>query len=291
MQKLKKVIAVFFSLILLFSLASCSLETEQGNKIKAQCVTLIDAFIAGDSEAAYAVFVSEMDKEEFLQSFPVICQYLEGVETYELTQTGWHAEYKNGVSGYEATFAMKTNIGDFQITAVEIEGYEGIYNFNIAYEEDLNPSFTGTITTLAGSNPLQIFMLLLSAVCLAFVIVMLVDCCKHKMKYKPLWIILILCGMIAFKVSFSEEAVNFNTNISLTFFAYSYLKIYETGAFVFNLLLPAGALIYLIFRKKILASSAAVKEEDPASAITEQTSETAEKHSESADKNSAENGQ
>lgn len=74
--------------MLLFSLESCSLETEQGNEIKAQCVTLIDAFIAGDSEAAYAVFVSEMDKEEFLQRFPVICQYLEGVETYELTQTG-----------------------------------------------------------------------------------------------------------------------------------------------------------------------------------------------------------
>ncbi|MBO5006241.1 MAG: hypothetical protein J6C89_02235 [Clostridia bacterium] len=148
MKNIKKILAVFFILLLCFSLASCELETEQGNEIKAQCQIFLDAAISEDAPAARNVLAAEMDEDAFAKAFPIICEYISGVNTYTLTQTGFNSGIDNGLSYYEAIFTMKTNVGNFEVRAMEVEGYEGLYNFNITSEEDLNPSYTGTITSI-----------------------------------------------------------------------------------------------------------------------------------------------
>ncbi len=288
MKNLKKIIAIFFVLLLCLSLASCELETEQGNEIKAQCQAFLDAAISEDAPAARKVLAAEMDEDDFAKAFPIICEYINGVDTYTLTQTGFNSGIDNGFSYYEAVFTMKTNIGNFEVRAMEVEGYEGLYNFNITSEEDLNPSYTGTITSIKGSNAFQILILLFSAACVAFTIFALVDCCKHKMKYKPLWIIIILCGVVAFTITLNNTDINFKTRVAAMLFSYSYLQIYETGALIFNLSLPVGALVYFIIRKKLYAS-AAVKEEEQT--LPEETAEHIEQAPEAADNKTEENHQ
>ncbi len=279
MKNLKKIFSLFFALLLCLLLASCELETEQGNEIKAQCQIFLDAAISEDAASARKVLAEEMDDDSFAKTFPIICEYINGVKTYTLTQTGFNSGIDNGFSYYEAIFTMKTNVGNFELRAMEVEGYEGLYNFNITSEEDLDPSYTGTITSIKDSNVFQILILIFSAACIAFTIFALVDCCKHKMKYKPLWIIIILCGVVAFTITFNDTDVNFKAKVAAILFSYSYLQIYETGAFIFNLSLPVGALVYFILRKKLYASASVKDEEQP---LPEETAEIGEQAPETA---------
>ena len=276
MKKLRKILARAFVLLLVISFASCgSMETERGNEIKVQCEAMIDALIAGDENAAYAVFAKEMDRNAFSQSFPTLCGYVDGVETYELTQIGWYTGMDNGVGYYRATFDMTSNVGDFTVEAMEVDGYDGLYNFRIVSDEDYEnatENYTGTITKMKGASPVQWGFIVFSALCLAFVIWMLVDCIKRKIKYKVLWIILILFGALAFTVNVGQNGVNFNSMIAMTIFSYSYLQIYAAGVSVLKITFPIGAVVYLILRKKFTVKPVA-EENAEAAAVTE-TAET-----------------
>ena len=254
--KIKKLVALLFALVLAFALCSCgAVETERGNEIKLKCEVLINALIAKDAEAAYATFPKEMNKEAFLQNFQNLCKYVEEVETYELTQTGWRSGIDNGKSYYIATYAMMSNSGNFTVEITEVEGYEGIYNFRIVSDEDYKnatENYTGTLTKMQGASPFQWGMIIFSALCLGFVIWMLVDCVKRKIRYKPLWIVIILCGAVVLTFTLNNNGANFNTTVAMMLFNYSYLQIYGTGASILNVTLPAGAIVYLILRKKFI---------------------------------------
>ncbi|MBQ9746704.1 MAG: hypothetical protein IJW21_07770 [Clostridia bacterium] len=265
MKTLRRFTLVLLVLMLAFALTACAgVDAERDARIKAQCETMLDALIARDAEAGYAVMIKEMDKSAFTEAFPALCDYVAGVESYELKQTGWYMGIDNGVSYYRATFLMTSDAGDFQVVGIEVDGYEGLYNFHITSEAELNPSFTGTLTTLAGSSPLQWGMIAFSALSLAFVIWMLVDCIKRKMKYKPLWLIIIICGAIAYTATMNNGSFNMNVTVAIMLFVYSYLKVYSTGAFVFSLVLPIGAVVYLVFRKKFtLTEAPAAHAEEP----------------------------
>ena len=284
MKKLKRISVLILAIIFALALASCgALETERGNEIKAKCEAMVEALIAGDENAAYAIFPKEMDRNEFGKSFPKLKSYVEGVETFELTQTGWHTGMENGVSYYKATFNMSTNKGNFTIEAMEVEGYDGIYNFRIINNNEYE-NYTGTITKMQGASPFQWGLIVFSALCLGFVVWMLVDCIKRKMKYKVLWIFLILCGAFVFTVNLGQNGTNFNATIAVMLFSYSYLQVYASGAAILKLTLPAGAVAYLIARKKFTIPEKAEAEYTLAEgAPTEEASTHSEENSENAE--------
>jgi hypothetical protein len=251
-KKAVKLLLLLTIFAMTLSLVSCSLlETERGNEIKVQCEDMVDAILANDRDAAYDLLVDVTDKAQFEAVFPSLCAYVSGVETYKLVQKGWYARVNNGVSSYEATFEMKTNKETYYVTGVEMEGHDGLYQFSITLASESEFVFTGTLTTLEGANLAQWGMIGFSVACLVFVLIMLIDCCKRKIKYKPLWIILILLGAVVFTVKTSHQQLDFNFSIALLLFSYSHLQIFATGASIFRLVLPIGAILYLIFRKKL----------------------------------------
>jgi hypothetical protein len=269
----KKLIVLALAVMLVFALVSCvepEIETERGNLMKAECKAMVEALIANDVEAAYKLFIKEMNKQAFEASFPGLVEYVEGVETFELTQIGWYTGTDNGLNYYEAIFRMESNAGSFKISAVEVEGYEGLYNFHIVNENEYE-NYTGTITKMKGASPFQWGMIIFSALCLGFVIWMLVDCIKRRIKYKPLWIVLILLGALVFTVTADSTGADFNVGAMLMLFSYSYLQVYAAGMVIFKLTLPVGAIIYLIFRKKFVAMAKA--EDDYKKNIYSQTEE------------------
>ncbi len=261
--------ALILTFVLVFSLGSCSvLETEQGNVIKAYCEDILDAILADDPETAYAVLADEANKENFLVAFGAMREYISGVETYQLVQKGWYTEIKNGISYYEATFEMTTNADTYYVIGRTVEGYERLFSFNISAESESDFVYTGTITTLSGTNPLQWAVLLVAAALFIFTIIMLIDCCKRKIKLKPMWIILILAGVFVFSITYGEGDLSFNTSIGLLFVHYSHLKLYPTGNFDFQLVLPAAAIVYFILRKR-MTIEATVAEQPPIDIIPE----------------------
>lgn len=256
MKKLKKLFSLVFALMLMLALCSCgAVETERGNEMKPKCEAMVEALLANDVDAAYAVFSKEIAKGNFEKSFPGIAKYIDGVETYELTQTGWYTGIENGVSYYKATYRMTTNKGNFTIEAMEVDGFEGLYGFHIVADAEYD-NYTGTLTKMKGASPFQWGMIIFSALCFGFVIWMLADCIKRKIKYKMLWIFLILCAAFVITLNFNNKGVNFNAGAMIMILSYSYLKVYAAGAAVFKLTLPVGAIAYLIFRNKFTAMAA-----------------------------------
>lgn len=249
------------TLMILFVGTSCNaVETERGRKIQGQCEQVIDAMLDKNVNTAYALFTAETDKTAFTGQFPVLCTYLEEVETYQLKQIGWYVSRKNGRSYYQATFEMKTNAGLFRIIGTEVDGLNGLYDFQLQLESQFNPKFTGTITTMAGANAFQWVLFVLSLVMFLFVVITAVDCSRRKMKYKPLWLILTLAAMVTFTLTLSDGNLSAHFGVGILF-PYNYLALYETGAFAFRLMVPIGAIIYWLVRRPM------TKTEPPAQTV------------------------
>ncbi len=245
-------------LLIVFALAltACSpLETEQGNTIKASCKAMLDAVIADDMDAAFAVLSTGANRQQFASVFMQIRQYISGVSNFELEQIGWYSGVKNGESYYEATFEMTTNAGTYHVTGVTVTGYDNLYSFSIVNADEVR--YTGTLTTLSGSTPIQWGILLLNLVSLAFVICMVVDCAKRRMKFKSVWIIWMIIGVITLTLKHAvDRSTNLNFNFGIVFLQYSHMKQYADGSFILQLLVPVGAIVYFFLRKKVTLPAA-----------------------------------
>ncbi len=245
---MKKKVVCLLILILSLNLTACfSTVTEQGTEIKAYCETMVDAILSGDVDKGLSALTDGVAESEFAPVFAEMQGYLDGVTEYQLAQKGWYSGVKNGDSYYEATFEMTTNAGTFYIVGLTVEGYDRLYHFNISTAEDRGMVYTGTLTTLSGSNGLQWGVLALSVLTLAFTIYCLVDCCKRNIQNKALWMILIVSGMLT--ITLTSGKINFGLSIlSLT---YSHLKLYPNGDYALQLVAPLGSILYLVFRRKI----------------------------------------
>ena len=288
MKKVRRILALALALLLAVLLCACDatgteIETERGSVMKVKCKKMVEALIANDEAAAYKLFVNDIDEADFSESFAELADYVKNVETFELTQTGWYTGTENGLTYYQASFRMETNTDTFRITAIEVDGYAGLYNFEILNETEYE-NYTGTIDKMAGASPLQWGMIIFSALCLGFSVWMLVDCLKRRIKYKVLWAALILWGVIVLTVAADSTGVDYNIGIELVFLSYSYLQVYAAGMTIFNLTLPVGAVAYLIFRKKCIEMAKAEDEYKKALYAGENESESEEKP-ESAEEN------
>ena len=245
---MKKKVVCFLIIILSLSLTACfSTVTEKGTEIQLYCETMVDAILAGDVDRGLGALTDGVNASEFAPVFAETQDYLDGVTEYRLEQKGWYSSIKNGVSSYEATFEMTTNAGTFYVVGVTVEGYDRLYRFNISSAEDSGMVYTGTLTTLDGANAVQWSILALSALTLAFILYCLVDCCKHKVKNKALWILFILAGMLTLTI----EGGNIRINLSLLSLTYSHLRLYSDGSYVLRLVAPVGAILYLALRSQI----------------------------------------
>lgn len=222
---------------------------------RAECEAYLDAMLAGDFEAAHAI-TPAIDREEHRAYFEESRKALEGATTYTLTQTGWNINTNNGVTTKSASYQMVTDNGLIcQFSLNTVEGYEGIANI----------SFRDT-TAFAQSAQLvekiNIALIIVSLLPIAFSIWMLVDCCKRKMNHKVWWIILTL---LAFRFSYTTGPTNVGTHFSgVPFFAFSSITaVIPTESLTVAIALPIGALIYFFLRKKLSAQYAAQQAQLP----------------------------
>ncbi|MBQ2734603.1 MAG: hypothetical protein IJF33_02110 [Clostridia bacterium] len=137
---MKKWIALSVCLLLLLSLVSCT-EEDKGDaahnaSVQSKIETVIDAILANDSDAAYALFSDVLEKEAFQSFFENVREYLKDVETYELEQTEWNEDFSDGVVTYTATFKMITNGETYWVDAAESSKWKGLVTFNIVSDAE-----------------------------------------------------------------------------------------------------------------------------------------------------------
>ncbi len=235
-------------IVMILTLSCASIFSGCGDKkknaeLRSLTEQMIDSIIAKDSDAAYELIKDATTREEcdaFLDSVSV---YIDDVTGYELKQTGWHWNLDNGIESYTATFNMTTAEGrEYEVTAVSIEGYDGIANFNIV--EIKNSGILSTPWLI----PFKMVGVMITLVAVAFTVWMIVDCSKRRLNKKALWIIAILLGIVG-KIAFSSNGFNIGANISLivpvTRAALS------NGLVTMQLAVPVGAIVYFCMRKKL----------------------------------------
>ena len=160
---------------------------------------------------------------------------------------------------------MTTATGEkVQVVAHTRSDMEGLAGFQLIPTEEIQQQQSHPATAIFG---------VISLLELTFMIVMLVDCCRHKMKLKALWIVLIILAAFSAVIQVGNGfSMHFNFNL---FFGFTSFTSYGDGAFDLRIMVPIGAIIYLIMRKKLFAAAAVPTAETIHEATPEATPEAA----------------
>ena len=105
-------------------------------------------------------------------------------------------------------------------------------------------------------NVVNIFLIVFSIACFAFSIWMFVDCLKRCKKYKVLWAILTL-GYTGFSLTTGPSTFKFFFRFSLLAGLTNVSTDRTALTVTLNVILPIGALIYCIIRKRLTRFSKA----------------------------------
>lgn len=233
-------------------LSGCTGVTIQDDpSIRANVDAFLDAILAEDRDAAYGALCKEIGAEEFRSAYGEIRECLKDVDTYELTPIQYNYRVNNGTESITLAYRMVTDEGVFVVSAASAEGYEGLVTLYVTPEEKTALIYTGTPGHMQGANALQWTVLVIGFLSWAFVLWMCVDCCRRKIKRKVLWVLLILLAGVIVTLSISGTGVNLRFNIGI-YLQISALIRYGNGASKLSLVIPAGAVIYLCCRKKLI---------------------------------------
>lgn len=242
-QAARRVLCILLlCLALTLSLTAC-VEEETRDRIRANAETVLDMLIAGDADAAYAVLTAAGSRTEFDKFADFCMPLLAGVESYELKQVGWNVRTDDGVTNTSLTFRMICADGtEYLVEATETAGTAGLTGFFFDTPE----------AAVADRTPaaLKIAFLVFSLAVLAFVIWMIVDCARRKIRKKALWIILILCGVML-TVRAGSSGFNVNFQIGLMAATSSIQWIAEPRNALVSFAVPVGAIIYFALRRRL----------------------------------------
>ncbi len=241
----KRMLFIGCILLCVCGMTACA-KMPENEGLKEKTTYMLDALLAGAYDEAYVPVQDVISEEEFEEAYDQLQEVLAGVDTYELKQVKIHT-YKNGdVTQTQVVYRMKTNKVDMVVTVTESTEYEGLAGFYINYET----KSIGTVTTMKEANVLQWLMLVFAGIETAFVIWMVVDCARRRMKNKVGWMIAILLGMFTVLFTLVSGRVSLYFNLS-SLFGYSAFVTYTTGGFTLRVLFPVGAIVYLCRRKHL----------------------------------------
>ena len=210
----------------------------------------IDGVLTNDPEKSHAAFVEDVEMAQVLEVFPAMQAALPDTHSYTLTPTHWSMNAANGVTQTSFQFLLTMGDEQFLVETLQLSTQEGLYNINIAPCEAQDPA-----EAAVHEHPLidAIFMLV-SVATAAFVIWALVDCCRHKMPHKWVWVLLILLGNVLLVLSMTGAQLKFNLHLGLSLNATSLTL--RDGGFHLRLLFPVGSIVYLLRRRHLLPPDA-----------------------------------
>ena len=268
-------------LVMLLLLTGCGAKDEwearlnaadmlEDAQLRADTERMLDAVIADDYQAAWDAIYQQVDAVEFRRVYVQIQPILQGVTQYELTPSNYNKTVRNGVAFISVRYRMTAGDLQFLVDVSRVEGYEGLTAFNLT--EYVPVVTTGTLGNMQGANGWQWALLIVGFLEMAFAVCVFVDCCRHKMKKKWLWLLFIALGYLIFSVISTPEQFKIGVNAGV-FLSYTSLIRYSTGGFIFRLMIPAGAIAYLICRKSLFAKYEQLRQQKETQTQMEETAE------------------
>lgn len=260
MKHLQKLMVSVLISILLLSLCGCSslIEKFDNQELRQYTEAMLDSLIADDRDAAYLLVQDYCTEEELASVFPQMQEILGQPDTYELKLL---SIYTNGqfVDGQQHTVTSATYelIADNRKMIVAVQKSntsQCIQTFQLTPYELTDYYFTGTLQTMKDANVLQWILLLSNVISIGLAVFAIVDCCRHDIKKKALWILLSALGFFTIGVTLARTGINLNYNLGWIT-SYSALIRYGSGTIIARLMLPVGPVIYCIRRRALINGS------------------------------------
>ncbi len=257
MKQLKKVMGLLIAAMMIVTLSGCAalMNALEDKDIRFYTETMLDALIAEDVDAAYTAVSSISDRDSFEAAFGEMKRLIGDVESYELQLLSikWNTRLENGgkVKTADAVYRMTTDAATYVITVQTMSLYEKLSAFYIIPYEQTNYYYTGTIDTMQNASPLQWIVLLSNLLVIGLVVWATVDCFRHPVKLKALWVVIILLGFITLGVTMGSSEFRFNFDLGWLF-KYSAYILYGGGLVDVHFMLPIGSLVYFVLRKPLM---------------------------------------
>lgn len=249
---------IFLVVLMLCSGCSSVLQLAENTELRQQTETMLDALISNDFDAAYSLVKHLTTKEDFKPTFTQMQALLNGAGGYELKMLSVHTNtsVSNGEkrSVVSSVYEMTYESGKLIINVRTVD-QTGLDTFYLTPYEKTDYYYTGTPDHMDGATPVQWVFLLLNVIAIGLAVFALVDCCRHRIKKKVLWILLLVLGF--FSVAFTISPTGFRLHFNLGWIsAYSAFIRYGSGAVTLRLMLPISTLIYFIKRRSLLKAPA-----------------------------------
>ena len=242
---MKALVVLLLAVLLLPILSGCESMLIDNGLHRSECEAFVNALMANDYPAAQAVAPTILTNDK-KSVFDTCRKSFEGATSYELTQTGWNINTTNGVTTRTAAYQIELDTGKIcQLTLQTTENVEGIAYINFRDSSEF-------IESTKNVGTVNIVLLAISIVVMAFTVWMLVDAIRRKMTKKALWIILILLSL---SLSFTTGPASVNNSFMVTLFLTpsSYQAVIPNETLTLTVVLPIGSLIYFFLRKKLTA--------------------------------------
>ena len=211
---------------------------------------LLDALIANDYESARAAVNTQISDAELRGAFDQIRSGLQNIERYELVASSINKTVINNVSTISVRYMMTAGEQRYFVDVTRLDDQPGLVSFSI--NEYVPVDISGTLGNMQGANVLQWALLIIGLLEQVLVICVFVDCCRHKVRRKWLWLIGIALGAVSLNLIALPGQFRINMNYG-AFLSTTALLRYSTGGFVLRITVPAFAVAYLIIRKKLFA--------------------------------------
>ena len=258
MKQLKTVLLLVLLVSMLFSLTACTIK-EDSEELRTLADQMIQGLMDDDFETCYNLVKDSTTREEFTDVYPRLQQPFTDADSYTLTQTGWNKHTGGGVTEVAVQYILTVGESRYSLKVSNSTAQEGLKTFYlspVASAEESEMRLLGT--------PEQTVLLVIALAETAFMVWMLIDCAKRKIKQKWLWIVLILAG-VAVTTTRTGDNLQLNLSIGL-FFNFTAKYVSAVGNSVTRILLPAGALWYLFIRKRLTMQTTA-PETQPAESL------------------------
>ncbi len=229
----------------LLLLTACSADQKLGENTELS-KTFLDHVFEDRYDEAYAMVKNAGTETEFRTLWDLLQTTLDGAGSYEMEQIGWYVSTSNDVTSRVTAFQITTDNGKILLlrttTQDAIEGLTGVYfSDSTEFIQETN-AYVPTV---------NIILAALSILAIVYTVIMVIDCIRHHVKYKALWILLMLFGI---SFTFTIGTQNSNFSFALGFFVMPSSIVADPGlqAVVLKLFIPVGTIIYTFLRKKML---------------------------------------
>ena len=249
MKRIGKKICFVLLCALLLSLCSCS-GFYDSESVRPLTDEFLEAVIDDDRDAAYSLMKDSYDEDEeaFDKDYSDWRELLGDVDEYTLKAIKYNSSTEDGMRYTGVVYKLTAGEEVFVIDSVISSSEEGLSR---VYVNTFDAAVADEYIVVEKNGIVNVIFLVILLAELAFMAFVIVDCAKHKMFFKWLWMLVIILGWVAVNIYISPELSNFKFNFLSPLG--TYIHFYSDSSIDISVSVPVGLIVYLFKRKKLFA--------------------------------------